>query len=151
MKLNFPTCGQGAGPIAAKRPRAFSLLEVMIAIAIFFLAVFAILSLVSTTLANARRLHRPQVDASAVLAHYANTNILIEGTYSGNLSDLLGKAYRDYNWTAEIREVETNHLYQVEAIVQVNGNREILSDLSTLFYRPQSPAGSLDGGNFIRR
>ena len=91
------------------------------------------------------------MDASAVLAQYANTNILIEGTYSGDLSELLGKAYRDYNWTAEITEVATNHLYQVEAIVQVNGNREIISDLSTILFRPQSPAGSLDGGNFIRR
>ena len=46
------------------RRRAFSLLEVMIAIAIFFLSVFAILSLVSQSLSNARRLQRPQVDAS---------------------------------------------------------------------------------------
>ena len=151
MKMNFPSGDQRACRAEAKRRRAFSLLEVMIAIGIFFLAVFAILSLVSQSLANARRLQRPQVDASAVLAHYASTNILIEGTYSGNLSDLLGKAYRDYNWTAEIREVATNHLYQVEAIVQANGNREIISDLSTTLYRPQSPPGSLDGGNFIRR
>lgn len=131
--------------------RGFSLLEVMIAIGIFFVAVFAILSLVSQTLANARRLQRPQVDASAVLANYANTNILIEGTYSGNLSDLLGKPYHDYTWTAEITEVATNHLYQVEAVVQAYGNHEIVSDLSTVLYRPQSPAGSLDGGNFIHR
>lgn len=151
MKLNFPYEKQRACRTEAQRRRAFSLLEVMIAIGIFFVAVFAILSLVSQTLANARRLHRPQVDASAVLAQYASTNILIEGTYSGDLSELLGKAYQDYNWTAEIREVATNHLYQVEAIVQVNGNREILSDLSTVLFRPQSPAGSLDGGNFIRR
>jgi len=151
MNINFPSRLQRADRAGAKRNRAFSLLEVMIAIGIFFLAVFAILSLVSQTLANARRLQRPQVDASPVLAQYAATNILIEGTYSGNLSDLLGKPYRDYNWTAEITEVATNHLYQVQAIVQLNGNREIISDLSTLLFRPQSPPGSMDGGNFIRR
>ena len=133
------------------RRRAFSLLEVMIAVGIFFLAVFAILSLVSSSLINSRRLQRPQVDASPVLATYAATNILVEGTYSGNLSDILGDAYRDYNWTAQIIEVASNKLFSVECAVQVRGNRDIISDLSTVFYRPQSPAGSLDGGNFIHR
>ena len=136
---------------ARRQRRAFSLLEVMIAIGIFFLAVFAILSLVSGTLANARRLQRPQVDASPVLATYAVTNILVEGTYSGDMSEILGDAYRNYYWTAEIREVATNKLFSVEAVVQERGVREIISDLSTVLYRPQSPAGSLDGGNFIRK
>ncbi len=138
-------------PAKARSGRAFTLLEVMIAIGIFFVSVFAILSLVSSTLANVRRLHRPQVDASSVLAQYASTNILIEGTYSGDLSEFLGKPYRDYNWTAQITEVATNHLYQVECVVQPYGSREVISDLSTLLYRPQSPPGSLDGGNFIHR
>jgi len=65
--------------------------------------------------------------------------------------EILGDAYRDYFWTSQIREVATNKLFSVECAVQVRGNREILSDLSTVLYRPQSPAGSLDGGNFIRR
>ena len=112
---------------------------------------FAILSLVSGTLANARRLQRPQVDASPVLATYAATNILVEGKYSGDMSEILGDAYRNYYWTAEIREVATNKLFSVECIVQERGVREIISDLSTVLYRPQSPAGSLDGGNFIRK
>jgi hypothetical protein len=137
-------------PVGFSR-RAFSLLEVMIAIGIFFLSVFAILGLVSSSLGNARRLQRPQVDASAVLAYYAATNILIEGTYSGDLSEFLGKNYRDYKFYADIREVATNHLYQVECVVQPYGSREIISDLTTLMYAPQSPAGSLDGGNFIRQ
>jgi Tfp pilus assembly protein PilV len=136
---------------SARRRRAFSLLEVMIAIAIFFVSVFAILSLVSQTLANARRLQRPQVDASAVLATYAATNILIEGKYSGDLSELLGDAYRNYYWTAEVTEVATNKLFGVECVVQERGNREIISDLGTVLYRPQSPAGSLDGGNFTHK
>ncbi len=131
--------------------RAFSLLEVMIAIGIFFLAVFAILSLVSQTLANARRLQRPLVDAGPVLATYAATNKLEEGTYSGNMEEMLGPSYRDYYWTAEIREVASNKLFSVECAVQLRGNRELVSDLTTLLYRPLSPAGSLDGGNFIRR
>lgn len=45
----------------------------------------------------------------------------------------------------------TNKLFLVECVIQPVGSREIVSDLSTLLYRPQSPAGSMDGGNFIRR
>ena len=131
--------------------RAFSLLEVMIAVGIFFLAVFSILSLVSSTLANARRLQRPLVDAGPVLATYANTNILVEGTYSGNMAGILGDPYRNYNYTADIREVASNKLFSVECVVQERGNREIISDLTTLLYRPQSPAGSLEGANFVHK
>ena len=134
-----------------RRRHAFSLLEVMIAIGIFFLAVFSILSLVSGSLANARRLQRPLVDAGPVLATYANTNILVEGTYSGSMEEILGKPYHDYFWTAEIREVATNRLFSVECAVQERGSHEIISDLSTLFYRPQSPPGSLDGANFVHK
>jgi hypothetical protein len=42
-------------------------------------------------------------------------------------------------------------LFSVECAVQERGNREIISDLSTVLYRPESPAGSLDGGNFIHK
>jgi hypothetical protein len=108
MKVFFPThrrkpvrraglSYRSAETVEAKLRRAFTLLEVMIAAGIFFLAVFSILGLVSQTLSNARRLQRPQVDASAVLSTYSATNILVEGTYSGNLADLLGSAYQNYN------------------------------------------------------
>lgn len=137
--------------VPSRRRRGFSLLEVMIAAAILFIGVFAILGLVSQTLSNARRLQRPQVDASAVLAFYSATNMLEEGTFNGNLGELLGKTYRDYRYTVEITEVATNKLFQIECIVQPYYGREIISDLSTLAYRPQSKPGSLDGGNFIHR
>ncbi len=135
-----------------KEQRAFSLLEVMIATGIFFLATFAILGLISTSLGNARRLQRPCVDASALLSQWSLTNQLVEGTYSGNLGDLLGKDYRDYRWTGEIIEVSSNKLFQADFIIQsARGGRDVLSRTTSLFYRPQSPAGSLDGGGLIRR
>lgn len=136
-------------PRTASRPaHGFSLLEVMIAIAIFFIASFAILGLVSSSLDNVRRLQRPSVDAAPVLARYAATNRLVEGTFSGNLgeTELLGKEYRDFNYMAEVVEVASNHLYQVRCVITTGtGRREIISDLSTLLYKPQSPPGSLDG------
>jgi hypothetical protein len=100
-----------------------------------------------------RRLQRPTVDASPVLARYAATNSLVEGTYSGSLGDpeLLGKDYRDYTWLANIVEVGSNHLYSVEcAILPANGRKQIISDMSTVLYKPQSPPGSLDGGIGMR-
>jgi prepilin-type N-terminal cleavage/methylation domain-containing protein len=137
MKLNF------SNPPG----RAFTLLEVMIAIAIFFVGSFAILGLISTSLGNVRRLQRPTVDASPVLAHYSATNSLIEGDYSGNLGEdeLLGKEYRDFNYEVTIVEIASNHLYGVNCKIVPAGRREIISDMSTVLYKPQSPAGSLDG------
>lgn len=133
--------------------QAFSLLEVMIAIAIFFVASFAILGLISSSLANVRRLQRPSVDATAVLARYAATNSLVEGIYQGSLADpdLLGKDYRDFNWRAEVVEIASNHLYGITVdITQGNGRRTVISHMSTVMYRPQSPPGSLDGGIGMR-
>jgi hypothetical protein len=147
MRFKVPT--RRAGRIEAKRGRAFTLLEVMIAIAILFMGTFAILDLVSSSLANARRLQRPMVDASAVASQLSMTNKLVEGIYTGNLGDMLGKAYNQYKWTEEIREVQSNRLFQADIVIQnVNGSREVISRTTTLFYRPQSPPGSLDGGGF---
>ena len=140
MKMMVPT----------RARQAFTLLEVMIASAILVMAVFAILALVSSALGNARRLQRPLVDASALVSQLSLTNQLVEGTFSGNLGDVLGKAYQEYRWAGEIREVGSNHLYSADYVIQyAHGNSEILSRTTTLFYRPQSPPGSLDGGNFI--
>jgi hypothetical protein len=136
--------------ISPNRPRrAFSLLEVMIATGILFMAIFAILGLVSSALGNARRLQRPLVDASALVSQLSLTNQLVEGTYSGNLGDLLGKSYQEYRWAGEIREVGSNHLYSADFVIQyARGSSEILSRTTTLFFRPQSPPGRLEGGNF---
>lgn len=126
--------------------RAFSLVEVMIAIGILFMGTFAILGLVSSSLANARRLQRPLVDASALAAQLSITNKLVEDVYTGNLGDFLGKAYNDYRYTYEVREVQSNKLFQADFIIQSTRSQDVISRTTTLFYRPDSPPGSLDGG-----
>jgi Tfp pilus assembly protein PilV len=125
----------------AKQLRAFSLLEVMIAIAIFFMSTFIILSLISSALANARRLQRPMVDAAMVASELSLTNKLVEEKQSGDF----GKAYPDYNWTANITEEQSNKLFRVDYVVQRNDTKEVMQKMSALFFRPQSDAGSLDG------
>lgn len=139
MKLNISNTGR----------RAFTLLEVMIAIAIFFAASFAILGLISSSLNNVRRLQKPTVDATPVLAIWSATNSLVEGHYNGSLGDanLLGKGYRDYNWDLDVVEIESNHLYSLDCkITPSNGRQDVISHMSTVCYKPLSPPGTLDGG-----
>ena len=131
---------------------AFSLLEVMVAIGIFCLAVFSILGLVSSSLANARHLRRPLVDAGVLAGELSLTNQLIEGMASGNLGEFLGKSYQGYTWTYAVTEVQSNKLFQVDFIVQDQNsyNQPVVSKMSILLFRPQSPAGSLDGATTRR-
>jgi Tfp pilus assembly protein PilE len=129
-----------------RKQRAFSLLEVMIAIGIFFMAVFAILGLVSSSLENARRLQRPAVDASPVTGFLLMTNKFVENIYEANLGDYLGNAYKGYQVTYAIQEVNSNHWYQVDIVVQSpDRGRAVVSKMTAMFYKPQSPPGTFDG------
>jgi len=126
---------------------AFSLLEVMVAIAIFFTAAFAILTVVGGALRNAHLLQRPQVDAAAVASALSITNKIIEGTSSGDLSDLLGDTYRGYTWESTATEVQSNKLFEVDFVIYSPAQgHPVFSKISTRLFRPDSPPGSLDGG-----
>ena len=129
----------------ARGAGGFSLLEVMFAVIAFCTATFAILALVSQSLDNVRRLQRPPVDAGLLAAQLSITNRLVEGTSSGDLGQLLGDNYRGYTWTEDIREEQTNKLFHVDIVIQRNeGDRPIISAMRVMFYKPDSPAGSLD-------
>ncbi len=123
---------------------AFTLIEVMIALGIFFVAMFAILGLVSGSLRNARALQRKTVDAGMVAAELSITNKLTEGLESSDFREF-GDMYRDFDWTRDIYEVGTNGLFQVDMIVQRRSG-PVESKLSILLYRPESPKGSLSRG-----
>jgi prepilin-type N-terminal cleavage/methylation domain-containing protein len=96
--------------IRAAGQKAFSLIECMIAIAAFSIAVFAILALVSQSLQNARRLQRPIVDAGMLASELSLTNQMVEGTESGDFGDV----YPGSTWTATTTEVLSNKLYEVD-------------------------------------
>jgi len=121
-------------------------MEVMIAMGVFFMSVFVILSLVSSSLQNARRLQRPMVDAAMIASELSLTNKIVEVNQSGDFGD----AYPGYTWTADINEVMTNRLFQVDYVVQRSDNREVMQKMSILFFRPLSPAGSLDGATVAK-
>jgi Tfp pilus assembly protein PilV len=117
-------------------PTAFTLLEVMIAAGIFFMAIFAILALVSGSIRNARYLQEQQVDPGMLLADLVQTNKLQEGSDSGDFGEL----FRDYAWRSDITLVSTNGLFKVEYVVyKKSGGPSTESSVSTLVYRPDSP------------
>ncbi len=129
----------------------FTLLEVMFAVVAFCTATFAILALVSQSIDMARRLQRPMVDSGLVASELSLTNKLVEGTESGDLGELLGDEYKGYTYDYDIAEWQTNKLFEAVIDIQRGGvNGPVVSKMTVLFYRPDSPAGSLDGGNFTK-
>ncbi len=113
----------------------FSLIEVMIAIGIFFASVFAILALVSGALRTARSLRRVEVDAGMVAAQLLiRTNRFAEGTQSGDFGDL----YRDYSWEYECSQVETNGLMQFDIRIFRRQSPQPVDSISILVFSPES-------------
>ena len=120
--------------------RAFTLIEVMIACGIFFMATFAILALVSTTLRNARALQRGDVDAgmaAAQLYQLLKTNRLAELSGSGNFGD----AYPDYGFEYAAQQYQSNGLLQVDIIVNRKGLRKPVDTLTIWVYNPDAKSG----------
>jgi general secretion pathway protein I len=126
-------------PHVTRRRAAFTLVEVMVALGIFFMAMFTILGLVSNSLRNARALQRKTVGCGMVAAQLSLTNKLAEGLETGDFGDM----YPDFEWTRDIYEAGTNGIFQVDMIVQRRSGGAVESKMSILLYRPESPAGSL--------
>lgn len=125
---------------------AFTLMEVMIASGIFFMAMFAILALVSSTLRNARGLQHDEVDAGMVAAMLSKTNRVTEGSDSGDFGD----SYRDFSWQTDSFEAETNGLWQVDIKVLRRGSQQPVDTMSIWVYSPDSKSSAF-GAATIRR
>src|SRR5262245_59155512 len=129
------------GGVLAVRPfvlrhslRAFTLLEVMIACGIFFIAIFAILALVSQTLRNARILRHVEVEAGMAAADLFKTNMLFEGSETGDFGD----AYPEYSWERIYTPAESNGLWQVDIILRRRGVAKPVDAISILLFSPES-------------
>jgi Tfp pilus assembly protein PilV len=124
-----PECVHGSGA-------AFTLLEVLIAMGIFFMAIFAILALTSQNLRIARTLKQQNtVDIGSLAAELSLTNILDEGPMSGDFGDL----HPGYIWEAEVYAVSTNGLFQVDFSVINSGARPpTIGQMSIYLWRPAS-------------
>jgi Tfp pilus assembly protein PilV len=128
-----------------RQQRAFSLLEVMIATGIFFIAIFGILGLMSQNLAAARRLQRQEVDITVLAAQLSLTNRLEEGFESGDF----GEMFPDILWSRNITEVSSNGFFRADFTVHVptHNRQSPLAErrLSILLYRPMSGGGMVPG------
>ncbi len=122
--------------------RAFSLIEVMIAIAIFVTASFVILALVSSGLRTARMLRTTRPSASILAAEDTLTNALVEGVESGDFGNL----YPDYRWTKDTYEKpdDTNGIWQIDYAIYKRGHaNQPESTLSVWRYSPGSKSKRL--------
>jgi len=128
-----------------KRERvAFTLLEVMIAVAIFFACVFGILALVSQSLKGARSLRPVNIDARSAIALLSLTNRLEEGPIPPEIIDAFTRENPGLHLDGIITEPEwaTNGLFEIEFIVQGTPNAANQTPVSVtskvLLYRPLS-------------
>ena len=133
------------------RLRAFTLVEVMIASGIFFMATFAILALVASTLRNARGLEKTGVDIGIVASQVyetLKTNKFSEGSYSGDL----GSSYPDYFYDVEWGPYDTNGLLEADIVLNRHGSQKPIDFISILVFSPnvQTGPGSRSLGGFPR-
>jgi hypothetical protein len=134
------TCGIAGGRKSPRKESAFTLMEVMIAMAIFFMATFAILELVATNLRNARLLETPRVDCGLVIDDLVQTNQLEEGTDDGDFD----KLYPGYHWEQVVSAADdvvqygdTNGLFHVTYLLK-HPDGTIETNLTALMWKPQS-------------
>jgi Tfp pilus assembly protein PilV len=111
--------------------RGFTLLEVMIAVGILFMCLFAVLALVGNSLRSARRLQQHRtLDTATVsgLAYVAaaNTNQLTEDDPGDlHLDDLYPDGGYKGKWYPTL--AGTNGLWQIDVLVERNNRLEVES------------------------
>jgi len=118
---------------------AFTLLEVMIATALFFMAMFSILALTSRSLRAARDLQPLVVDPSSLAAELSLTNRLEEGPIPDEMAMDFRQLFPGYSCAGTITEVATNGLFQVD--LEVFGNKGKVTDSRLTFLLFRTPGG----------
>ena len=132
---------------SGRRAAAFTLLEVTIACAIFFMVAFAILEMVTRSLSAARSLQKHDPDPGIILHALTLTNTFEEGTMSGDYEDIAPGMYPGYRWEAFITEIGSNGLFQVDVLsYNQRRQRENPSTVSGQYWRPNSKPGSATKG-----
>jgi hypothetical protein len=124
--------------------RAFTLIEAMMAIGLFFVAIFAILSVVMQNVRAAHSLNQLKPTPGMIAAELSLTNRLEEGSESGDFGDL----YPDYSWSRDVMMFGTNGMFQVDIAVfreDKKGRTYPDSTLSVLLFRPESEQRVGDG------
>lgn len=133
MKITLSNKQNSSGSIR----EAFSLLEVMIAIAIFFTSVFVILELTSQHLRTARILQTLDVDRTSLPSLLSMTNFLEIGPLPIDVKIAYEDAHPGVTVQGFIDEVATNGLFRVDySIHWMSENSMRQSRNSILLWRP---------------
>ena len=135
---------EARAPRAGLRRRAFTLLEVMIAVGILFMCLFGILALLTNSLANARKLQQHRdIDTSSIAGmiyvQLINTNTVNEGPIDVDLEEM----FPGSKCEADLTQVGTNGLCQVDFLVQRHSQLEAQSHF--LIYLPNLKQGMSRG------
>ncbi len=118
---------------------AFTLLEVLIAMAIFFVSIFAILELTSENLRSARALQADRPSPKRLAVELASTNQVQIGVTSGDFGD----QYPGYAWERKVSEWRSNGLLKADFRVFSTGRSDNWeSEMSIYLFRPNA-GGSL--------
>ena len=116
----------------------------MIAMAVFFIVVFAILGIVVQSVGAARALQQQQADCGIVASFWSLSNIVEEGYYSGDLQEVVA----GYSWEAEVPEPPgSNGLWLINIKVFRNDAKkgqvsETLSILKFTGQKSKKPGGA---------
>lgn len=134
---------------ASKAQRAFTLIEVMVAVGIFFVALIAILGVMTRGLGAARGLQISGPDAGMLAAELTLTNKLEDG--NSDKGDF-GKSYPGFTWEREEALIGSNGLFEVDFFVFKRGDRgpELYDALSVWMYKPDSPRAAVSRDVFSR-
>lgn len=123
-------------------PRAaFTLLEVMIAMFVFFIVVFAVLGVVIQSMGAARALQITRPNAGMLAAELSLTNCLEEGLESGDFGDIFPNA----TWEREITPYASNQLWMVQfAVLDRTGKGKIATEvMQVLMFKPECSAAGV--------
>ena len=134
--------------LSSRESIAITILEVMIALSIFFMCIFAILGVVSRGLNQARHLQPINMDASTAIAQLSLTNRLEEGPIPPEIVMEFEAMHPGYTIAGSLMEVETNGLFEATFIIggATPSGAIVQSEQRVLLFRPLSPPSSAFGG-----
>lgn len=133
MKLELKSAGH-----FTKGRLAFTLIEVMVATTIFFMAMFAILGVLSAGVHAATLLRNEGPTAGMVAGYFVVSNRIDEGSLSGEFDDAANKGYK---WVSNAEEI-TNGLYKMDFVVFDPHGVQCSMLKDVYFYKPGSGSGT---------
>ncbi len=133
--------------LASYQTASFTLIEIVVAMALFFAAGFALLNLIGTNLRILRSLYVPHPDMGSVATELTLALQTNRDVSALNLSGDFGEVFPGATWSAQLTVLATNSgvwgkraggLYQVNLSLQWKGAKTVQNQESTFWiYLPR--------------